>query len=103
MIFTGSLITIKENKLESVKEYLNNYPQVDVYSVSDDEKNIVVAIEEENDKSLEELCSKLNSHDDIINIAHHYFNFEEETEALNNNKDKNVSLEGFGKKNKKEL
>lgn len=103
MIFSGSLITVKENKLEDVKEFLKSYPQVEIYTSSEDKQNIVVAIEAESDEKLEELCNTLSSNENIINIAHHYFHFEEEVEQIEKGNKKNISLKGFGKKKKKHL
>ena len=80
MIFSGSLIRIRENGLENVKEFLNSYPQVEIYSSSEDKQSIIVAIEEESEEKLEELCKKLSLNEGIINITHHYFHFEEETD-----------------------
>jgi len=80
MIFSGSLIKIRENGLEDVKEFLNSYPQIEIYSFSGDKQSIIVAIEEESEAKLEELCKKLSFHEDIRNITHHYFRFEEETD-----------------------
>lgn len=100
MIFSGSLITVKKNRLESVEEFLKKYPQVEIYSSSDDRQNIVVAMEAESDEKLEELCQTLSCHDDIINIAHHYFHFEEEVNEIEKGNKKNISLKGFGKKKK---
>ncbi len=103
MIFSGSLITVKENKLSDVTEFLKNYPQVEIYTSSEDKQNIVVAIEAESDEKLEELCNTLSSNENIINIAHHYFHFEEEVEQIEKGNKKNISLKGFGKREKKQL
>ncbi|MEC9491624.1 chaperone NapD [Flexistipes sp.] len=103
MIFSGSLITVKENKLSDVTEFLKNYPQVEIYTSAEDKQNIVVAIEAESDEELEELSKTLNSNENIINIAHHYFHFEEEVEEIEKGNKRNISLKGFGKKNKKQL
>lgn len=97
MIYSGSLITIQEGSLEGVLEYLKEFPQLDVYSVSADKKQIVVAIEEENDSTLEDLCSKITLNTDIINIAHHYFHFEDEVDKAIN-EGIAPDLKGFGKK-----
>jgi nitrate reductase NapD len=102
MIFSGSLITIKNDKLDNVKEFLKKYSQIDIYTISDDNTQIVVAIEEENDKTLEILCQQINDHPDIINIAHHYFHFEDEVEKTIKGEIK-PDLDGFGKKKFKKI
>lgn len=102
MIYSGSLISITEGTLEIVKTFLIDFPQLDVYSVSDDKQNIVVAIEEENDETLEDLCKKITSHPDIINIAHHYFHFEDEVDKAVN-EGIAPDLKGFGKKKFKKI
>jgi len=103
MIFSGSLITVKENKLEDVTEFLKGYPQVEIYTSSEDKQNIVVAIEVESDEKLEELCNTLCTNENIINIAHHYFHFEEEVEEIVKGNKREISLKGFGKREKKQL
>jgi nitrate reductase NapD len=102
MIFSGSLITIKDNTIKEVKEFLKKYSQIDIYTTSEDETQLVVAIEEESDSSLEELCFKISKHPDIINIAHHYFHFEEEVDKALKGEFK-PDLNGFGKKKFKKI
>ncbi len=103
MIFSGSLITVKENKLSDVTEFLKNYPQVEIYTSSEDKQNIVVVIEAEDDEKLEELCETLCTNKDIIHIAHHYLHFEEEVEEIEKGNKRDISLKGFGKREKKQL
>jgi nitrate reductase NapAB chaperone NapD len=82
MIYSGSIIQVKEDGLEAVKELLDYYPQVDLYSVSEDKQQLVVAIEEESSNSLEDLCAKLKECDDILDIGHVNFFFEDEVERM---------------------
>ncbi|MCA1933419.1 MAG: chaperone NapD [Calditerrivibrio sp.] len=103
MIFTGSLVTFAEGKSKDVVEFLSNYPQIDVYTVSEEKRSIVITIESDSEESLEELCKELMNHDDIINIGHHYFNFEEEVEKINKGEVTNISLKGFSKSEQRKL
>lgn len=103
MIFTGSLVTYAEGKSKDVVDFLKNYSQIDVHVVSEDKRSIVITIESENEESLEELIKELMMHDDIIHIGHHYFNFEEEVEKINNGEVTNISLKGFSKSEQRKL
>ncbi len=102
MIFTGSLVNVLPGKLDEALEHLEKFRQVEVFTVSDDKTQIVVAIESESEDTLELLCKTITASPAIITISHHYFNFEEEVESILN-EEKTPDLKGFGKKKSREF
>ncbi len=82
MIYAGSIITIEKEHFEAVKLLLEEYPQVMMFTQSDDKTQLVVSIEEESSHGLETLCSRLKDHPEIIDIAHTNFFFGDEVEKM---------------------
>lgn len=82
MLIIGSIINIKENSLRDVKHELGKYPQIEVYSVSEDETKMVVVFEVDSEDQLEKICSELKGNESIIDIGHHYVNNEEQLEDI---------------------
>jgi nitrate reductase NapAB chaperone NapD len=102
MIFTGSLVNVLPDRLDEALEHLEKFEQVEVFTISDDKLQIVVAIEAESEDSLELLCKTITASPAIIAISHHYFNFEEEVESIIK-EEKIPDLKGFGKKKSREF
>ncbi|MCP5051362.1 MAG: hypothetical protein GY940_29620 [bacterium] len=82
MIYAGSIIQIMENSADVVKEILRQYPQIEVFTESEDQRQLVVAFEEESSESLEDLCKQLKENEEIIEISHTNFYFGEEVERM---------------------
>lgn len=97
MLIIGSIINIKENSLNDVKQILSKYPQIETYSVSEDNTKMVVVFEVAFEDELEKICSELKGNDSIIDIGHHYFNNEEQIEDIMAGKIR-PDLSGFGKR-----
>lgn len=102
MLIIGSIINIKENSLNNVKQILGKYPQIEVYSVSEDETKMVVVFEVVSEDELEKICSELKSDDSIIDVGHHYFNNEEQLEDIMTGKIK-PDISSFGKRKRSAL
>ncbi|MGE4317411.1 MAG: chaperone NapD [Deferribacterales bacterium] len=100
MIYSGSVVYVNPENCDAVKETLKRYDEIEVFAVSDDRKQIVVAIETEGDRELEDLCRELKGYDEILEIAHHIFHFEEEVEEILQGR-KVPSLDGFSKSSRK--
>lgn len=96
MIFSGSIVTIEKGSLDAVKFFLSGFPQVEIYQQTDDGQQLVIVIETEDDKALEALCLTLKENPQILDVAHHYFNFEEEVEEIRIT-GKKPDLRGIGK------
>lgn len=98
MIFTGSLITYRSEYADEVTYFLKQFPEIDVYGISEEKNGIIVVIEASTQEELEELCNKLIQNENIIDIAHHYLNFEEEVEKIEKGEAVDLSLKGFSKR-----
>lgn len=96
MIFSGSIVTIEKDSLDAVKSFLSGFPQIEIHQQTDDGCQLVTVIEAEDDKELETLCLILKENSHILDVAHHYFNFEEEVEEIRAT-GKKPDLGGFGK------
>lgn len=82
MLIVGSVVDIIFGMEDKIIPVLKSYTEIEVYSVTDDRKSIIVVFEVKDEKELERICEKLKSHDEIINIVHHYCNFEETIEEV---------------------
>lgn len=97
MILTGSLINFIKGSLHDVLDFLRSYPQIDIHTYDEEKSVIVVTIEEQSDTSLDDLCKQIQSHPSIIQISHHYFNFEEEVDKIEKGIPVDLTLKGFSK------
>jgi nitrate reductase NapAB chaperone NapD len=97
MIFTGSLLTYKSESANDVVYFLKQFSEIEIYAISEEKNGIIVVIEAKTEEELEELCSTLLKNENIIDIAHHYLNFEEEVEKIEKGEYVNLSLKGFSK------
>lgn len=100
MIFSGSIIYVDADRLDEAKSFLEKMSEVEVFTVSDDKTQIVVAIEGEDDRDLERVCGEIKKHDAVIEVAHHIFNFEDDVNDILAG-DKIPSLDGFFKSARK--
>jgi len=82
MLIVGSVVNIIDDAEDKVISILNGYREIEVYSITDDRKRIIVIFEVEEEKELERICEELKSHDEIIDIGHHYCNFEEAIDEI---------------------
>lgn len=82
MIISGSLITINGNSGNDVEHFVNQYPEIEIHTRSEDGCQLVVTIETADDQELERLSSIVKAHTGVLDIAHHYFHFEEEVEVI---------------------
>lgn len=96
MIFSGSILTIEKGAREAVTAYLSDFPQIEIHQESDDGQQLVVVFEADDDKALEAMCQTLKENPQILDVAHHYFNFEEEVEEIRVT-GKKPDLRGIGK------
>ncbi|MCX8083804.1 MAG: chaperone NapD [Calditerrivibrio sp.] len=97
MIISGSVVACIEGSLKEVSDFLLEYPQIKVYAASEEKNSIIIVIEEETDAALQALCKKLQEHPKIIQISHHYFNFEDEIDKIHQGIPTDMSLKGFSK------
>lgn len=83
MIYSGSIITITENTIGKVKKILkNNFKQIEIHTISDDERTIVISIEANTSREIESLTANLMSFEEIVDVGHSNFFFEEEVEKM---------------------
>jgi len=95
MIFTGSLVTFKGKSAEEIANFLKQFPQIEIFGVAEEKNGIIVVIEAHTQDEIEELCNRLLQNENIIDIAHHYLNFEEEVEKIEKGGTVDLSLKGF--------
>lgn len=100
MIYSGSVVYVEEKNLDRAKEILKSYDEIEVFAVSDDKTQIIIAIETEDDRTLEELCRNVKENAEIAEIAHHIFHFEDDVEEILAGR-KVPSLDGFSKSSRK--
>lgn len=101
MIYSGSIVTVQPQNLEKAKEVISKFEQFEIHAVSDDKTQIVVSIEALSDKHIEQLCAELKAFEEITEVGHHIFHFEEEVERILENGEK-PDLNGFFKSKKRE-
>ncbi|UOD35721.1 chaperone NapD [Deferribacteraceae bacterium V6Fe1] len=82
MLIVGSVVNIIDDAEEKVVSILKKYKEIEVYSITDDRKRIIIVFEVKGEKELEKICEELKSYDEIIDIGHHYCNFEEAIEGI---------------------
>jgi nitrate reductase NapAB chaperone NapD len=82
LIYSGTVIVIFPEKYNETIRYLKQFKEIEVFTSSDDKKQIVTAIETKNHKTLEILCEKIKESDLIVDVSHHYFYFEDEVKRM---------------------
>jgi len=82
LIYSGTVITTNPEKHDEIIKYLKQFKEVEVFTSSEDKKQIVTAIETENHKTLEVLCEKIKENNLITEVSHHYFYFEDEVKRM---------------------
>lgn len=100
MLIVGSVVNIIDDMAEKALSILKGYKEIEVYSITEDRRRIIVVFEVEGEKELEKICEELKSHDEIIDIGHHYCNFEEAVEKIEKGE---VTPEVFRFKDKKKI
>lgn len=82
MIFAGSIVTIEKGSLAAVKSFLSGFPQIEIHQQTEDGRQLVIVFEIRDDKELEALCQSLKENPHILDVAHHYLNYEEDVEEI---------------------
>jgi len=82
MIYSGSIVFVEPEKLEEIKATLVAFKEIDIHAVGDEKQQIVISIESEDDKSLEDLTAKLKAIDGVIDVGHHMMHFEEAVDDI---------------------
>lgn len=101
MIYSGSIVFIEPENLETVSKILAGFEEIDIHGVSEDKKHIVVSVETDDDNTLDELSRRLKSFDQIIDIGHHIMHFEDEVEEILQGR-KVPDLKGFQRSRRRE-
>jgi len=101
MIYTGSVVYTKKEDVDKAVQLIEGFEGFEVHAISDDKEQIVISIETESEKKLEEDCARLKSFVEIMDVGHHIFHFEEEVDRIMKTGEK-PDLKGFFKSKKKE-
>lgn len=96
MLYCGCIIFVKDNKANNITDFVLSFNEVTLYTISDDGSMMVVTIEAESDKKIEQIIKKLKEHELIIDVSPHYMHFEEEVDRILKTGEK-PDLTGFSK------
>ena len=79
MSITTTVIEAKQGHLDSVREYLKEFDEIDIYGENAAANKILVTIDAD-DKRIEELGKVLAKHNGVLDVLNHSIFFED---ALN--------------------
>ncbi len=83
MLITGSALFVEPGSDEEVQERIKGYPEVTFQVRSESGTELVVNLEVEDHRALENLCMELKEKiPQIVEITHIYVNFEEAIEKI---------------------
>lgn len=101
MIYSGSVVYTQAENLEKARTIISAVENIEIFAVSDDKTQIIVAIEADDEEHLKQICAGLREYPEILEVAHHIFHFEDDVEDILSGR-KVPSLDGFFKSKKKE-
>jgi nitrate reductase NapD len=101
MIFSGSVVYVNPENYVKAKEILKFSDNIEVFAVSEDKTQIIIAIEADSEEHLQKICADLRDFPEILEVAHHIFHFEDEVAGILSG-EKVPSLDGFFKSKKRE-
>jgi nitrate reductase NapAB chaperone NapD len=82
ILIVGSVVNIEKGSTKKAIEILKNYNEIEVYSTSEDGLRVIIVFEVDSEETLDRICNELKQHDEIIDIGHHYCNFEDAIEKI---------------------
>lgn len=95
------MVYVNPENITKAKEILKSSDNIEVFAVSDDQTQIIIAIEADSEEHLQNICADLRGFPEILEVAHHIFHFEDEVEEILAGQ-KVPSLDGFFKSKKRE-
>ena len=82
MIIAASVLYFDEKKYDEVLKLLKKYDNIETHQEDKYNGKLVITIEAENNKAIEDIEQDFKSHDFIIDLAHFAFHFGEEVEKV---------------------
>lgn len=82
MIIAASVIYFDENKISEVEELIRKYPSIETHQEDRETGKMVITIEAENNKDIEDIEADFKSNDFIIDFCHYAFHFGEEVDKV---------------------
>ena len=82
MIIAASVLYFNENKYDEVLELLKKYKNIETHQQDIENGKMVITIEAENNKEIEDIEQNFGEKDFIIDLAHFAFHFGEEVEKV---------------------
>lgn len=82
MIIAASVLYFDEKKYDEVLKLLKKYDNIETHQEDIDNGKLVITIEAENNKAIEDIEQDFKQYDFIIDLAHFAFHFGEEVEKV---------------------
>ena len=82
MIIAASVLYFDEKKYDEVLKLLKKYDNIETHQEDKDNGKLVITIEAENNKAIEDIEQDFKQYDFIIDLAHFAFHFGEEVEKV---------------------
>lgn len=82
MIIVASVLYFDETKYNEVEKLLKKYDNIETHQEDIEHGKIVITIEAEKNKDIEDIEEDFRKHDFIVDIAHFAFHFGEEVEKV---------------------
>ncbi len=80
MIITASIIEFEPKYYEDLKDLINKYENIEISNEDKSQGKMVITIEAENNKEIEDLEEVFKSCDYVLEFNHHAFYFGDEVE-----------------------
>ena len=82
MIIAASVLYFDENKYDEVLELLKKYKNIETHQQDIENGKMVITIEAENNKEIEDIEQDFKEKDFIVDLAHFAFHFGDEVEKV---------------------
>lgn len=82
MIIAASVLYFNENKYDEVLELLKKYKNIETHQQDIENGKMVITIEAENNKEIEDIEQDFKEKDFIVDLAHFAFHFGDEIEKV---------------------
>lgn len=82
MIIAASVLYFDENRYDEVLNLIKKYSNIETHQKDIENGKIVITIEAENNKEIEDIETDFKQYDFIIDLAHFAFHFGDEVEKV---------------------
>lgn len=82
MIIAASVLYFNEQKYDEVLKLIEKYKNIETHQQDIENGKIVITIEAENNKEIEDIEQDFTQHEFIIDLAHFAFHFGEEVDKV---------------------